>query len=48
MPPREEDQKQLVHNITVRDVEIVFESGHIDVSVELALQLAFNPKLLEI
>ncbi len=43
MSPGEENQDQFIDNITVGNVEIVFERRDIDVAVELFLQVSIHP-----
>lgn len=35
MSPGEEDDEQLGEDVAVRDVEVVFERGDVDIAVEL-------------
>lgn len=37
MSPGEEDNEEFPNNIAIRDVEVVFQRGHVDVSVDLLL-----------
>jgi hypothetical protein len=35
MPPREEDQKELINDISIRDVEVMLERRYIDITIKL-------------
>jgi hypothetical protein len=35
VPPREQDEEQLVDDIRVGDVEVVLEGGNVDISTKL-------------
>jgi prolyl-tRNA editing enzyme YbaK/EbsC (Cys-tRNA(Pro) deacylase) len=41
--PREKNQKKLVDNIGIRNIEVMFEGGKVNVSVELTPSLASKP-----
>lgn len=43
MPPGEQDQDEFIDNVAIRDVKVVFESGEIDIAVDLFSKSAFNP-----
>lgn len=40
MSPRKEDQKQLINNILVGNIEIMLERRQVDISVDLVKQSA--------